>query len=416
MDYTIKDIKLADRGKKRVEWAFQHMQVLKILREHYGRNKIFKGLRIGCCLHVTTETANLVINMRDAGAQVFLCASNPLSTQDDVAAYLVRNEKISVFAKHGDDKESYYKNIKKVMSKEPHLVVDDGGDLISSFHRNISLAKNIIGATEETTTGVIRLRSLAKNKLLKFPVIAVNDANTKHFFDNRYGTGQSSIDGLLRATNILLAGKTAVVSGYGWCGRGIARRFQGMGARVIVTEVDPLRALEAVMDGYWVMPMSEASKIGDVFITSTGNISVITLTNIRQMKDGAILGNAGHFNVEIDLSALEKAARKKRNVREGLDEYTFANGKRIYILGEGRLVNLACAEGHPSSVMDMSFANQFLSLKYLKEHPELKPDVYQVPEEVDKKVADMKLKGMNIKIDKPTRKQAEYVNSWELGT
>jgi len=415
MDYTIRDIKLADKGKSRVDWAFQHMQVLKILREHHGKNKIFKGLRIGCCLHITTETANLMVSMRDAGAEVYLCASNPLSTQDDVAAYLVKNENISVFAKHGDTKNKYYENIGRVMSKKPHLVVDDGCDLISSLHKNISMAENIIGATEETTTGIIRLRSLAKNKLLKFPVVAVNDANTKHLFDNRYGTGQSSIDGVLRATNILLAGKTAVVSGYGWCGRGIAKRFQGMGARVIVTEVDPLRALEAVMDGYWVIPISEAAKIGDIFITSTGDTSVISINSMKKMKDGAILGNAGHFNVEIDLKRLETVS-KKRKVRDNLDEYTLKNGKRIYILGEGRLVNLACAEGHPSAVMDMSFANQFLSLKYLKEHPSLKIDVHRVPEDIDKKIAEMKLKGMKIKIDRLTRKQSRYITSWDLGT
>ncbi len=415
MDYAIKDIKLADKGKKRVDWAFRHMLVLELLRKRYGKDRTFKGLKIGCCLHITTETANLMVNMRDAGAQVYLCASNPLSTQDDVAAYLVKNEKISVFGKRGDDRKSYYGNIKNVMEKKPHLVVDDGCDLISSFHRNASLAVNLIGATEETTTGVIRLRSLARNNLLKFPVIAVNDAATKHFFDNRYGTGQSTIDGILRATNILLAGKNAVVCGYGWCGRGIARRFEGMGANVIITEVDPLRALEAAMDGYRVMPVGDAAKSGDIFITSTGNMSVITLDDMRKMKDGAILGNSGHFNVEIDLDGLEKASRK-RNVRDGLDEYAFANGKKIYVLGEGRLVNLACAEGHPSAVMDMSFANQFLSVKYLKENPCLKPDVYQVPEDIDRKVAELKLHSMDIRIDRLTKEQAKYTNSWDLGT
>lgn len=415
MDYVIKDINLADKGKRRVDWAFQHMQVLNLLRRQYEKNRIFKGIRIGCCLHITTETANLVINMKDAGAQVFLCASNPLSTQDDVAAYLVKNEGISVFGKRGDDNNAYYKNIRNIMEKKPHLAVDDGCDLISSFHRNPSLADNLIGATEETTTGVIRLKSLAKNKLLRFPVIAVNDADTKHFFDNRYGTGQSTIDGILRTTNILLAGKNAVVCGYGWCGRGIAKRFQGMGANVIITEVDPLRALEAAMDGYRVMPIADAAKTGDIFITSTGNTSVITIDNLKKMKDGAILGNAGHFNVEIDLDGLKKNT-KKRNVKDGLDEYRFTNGKRIYILGEGRLVNLACAEGHPSAVMDMSFANQFLSLKHLKENPGMKPDVYEVPEEIDKKVAKLKLQGMGIKIDTLTKEQAKYINSWDLGT
>ncbi len=415
MDYTIKDIKLADAGRKRVEWAFRHMQVLEILRDKYKKDRIFKGKRIGCCLHVTTETANLAVNLRDAGAEVFLCASNPLSTQDDVAAHLVRNEKISVFAKHGDSKKSYYGNIRNIMEKKPHLVVDDGCDLISSFHRDASLACNIIGATEETTTGVIRLRSLAKNGLLQFPVIAVNDADTKHLFDNRYGTGQSTIDGILRATNILISGKTAVVCGYGWCGRGIAARFKGMGARVIVTEASPVRALEAAMDGYWVLPVSKAVENGDIFITSTGNTSVITLKEIKRMKDGAILGNAGHFNVEIDVEALEKTA-VKRNVRDGLDEYTLPGGKKIFVLGEGRLVNLACAEGHPSSVMDMSFANQFMSLKHLNDNPSLKPAVYDVPEEIDMTVARLKLKSMGITIDRLTGSQKKYIGSWDLGT
>ncbi|MBN1445665.1 MAG: adenosylhomocysteinase [Candidatus Omnitrophica bacterium] len=415
MDYAIRDIRLADKGRERVDWAFQHMQVLKILRDRYEKNKPFKGLRIGCCLHITTETANLMVNIKKAGAQVYLCASNPLSTQDDVAAYLVKKEKISVFGKHGDSRKSYYENIKNVMKRKPHLIVDDGCDLISSFHRDDSLAGNIIGATEETTTGVIRLRSLAKNGLLKFPVIAVNDANTKHFFDNKYGTGQSTIDGILRSTNILVAGMTAVVSGYGWCGRGIAARFRGMGANVIITEVDSLRALEAVMDGYRVMPVSEAAETGDVFITSTGNTSVLTINEMKKMKSGAILGNAGHFNVEIDLAGLRSASRK-RKVRECLDEYTFRNGKKIYVLGEGRLVNLACAEGHPSSVMDMSFANQFLALKHLKENRDMTPEVYRVPEDIDKKIAELKLAGMGIRIDKLTAEQKKYVNSWDMGT
>lgn len=415
MDYTIKDIKLADAGKRRVEWAFRHMQVLKILRDKYGKDRIFRGKKIGCCLHVTTETANLAVNFRDAGAEVFLCASNPLSTQDDVAAHLVKNERISVYAKHGDSKKAYYGNIRKVMEKKPHLIVDDGCDLISSFHRDESLAGNIIGATEETTTGVIRLRSLAKSGLLKFPVIAVNDADTKHLFDNRYGTGQSTIDGVLRATNILICGKTAVVCGYGWCGRGIASRFEGMGASVIVTETDPVRALEATMDGYRVMPVSKAAETGDIFITSTGNTSVITLKEIKKMKDGAIIGNSGHFNVEIDIEGLEKIA-KKNGIRPGLDEYILPGGKKIYVLGEGRLVNLACAEGHPSSVMDMSFANQFLSVKHLNENPGLNPDVYDVPDEIDRNVAELKLKSMGITIDRLTGNQRKYISSWDMGT
>ncbi len=415
MYYNVQNLGLADQGKKRVEWAFRHMQVLKILRNQYENDRIFMGKRIGCCLHITTETANLAINLRNAGAEVFLCASNPLSTQDDVAAFLVKNEKISVFAKHGDSKKAYYENIKNVMKAKPHFVVDDGCDLISSFHRNTLLAGSIIGATEETTTGVIRLRNLARKKILRFPVIAVNDADTKHLFDNRYGTGQSTIDGILRATNILISGKTAVVCGYGWCGRGIAKRFEGMGAIVVVTETDPVRALEATMDGYRVMPVSKAAETGDIFITSTGNTSVITLKEIKKMKDGVIIGNAGHFNVEIDIAGLEKNA--KRNViRPGLDEYTLPGGKKIYVLGEGRLVNLACAEGHPSSVMDMSFADQFLSVKYLKENPSLKPDVYRVPEEIDRQVAKLKLESMGIRIDRLTLKQKRYMSSWNLGT
>jgi len=416
MDYDIKDIKLADAGKKRVEWAFRHMDVLQKLGQEHSKKATFKGTRIGCCLHITTETANLAATMKKAGAEVYLCASNPLSTQDDVAAHLVKNEKIGVFGKRGDSNKNYYANIKNVMSKKPHLVIDDGCDLITSLHKNPRFAANIVGATEETTTGVIRLRSLAKNKLLKFPVIAVNDADTKHLFDNRYGTGQSTIDGVLRATNILICGKFAVVCGYGWCGRGIARRFEGMGAKVIITETDPVRALEAAMDGYRVMPISEAAKRGDIFITSTGNTSVITLKDVRKMKDGAILGNAGHFNVEIDLKDIAKAARKKRNIRENLDEYQLPGGKSIYVLGEGRLANLACAEGHPSSVMDMSFANQFLSANHIKENPGLKPDVYNVPEEIDKRVAALKLKSMGISIDRMTRTQKTYVDSWNMGT
>jgi len=416
MDYSIKDINLYKEGKKKVKWAFQHMKVLSLLRETHSKEKIFKGTKIGCCLHITSETANLVITLKKCGADVFLCASNPLSTQDDVAAYLVKEEKISVFGKKGESKEEYYENIKNVMKRNLHFVVDDGGDLISSLHRNEKFAENIIGATEETTTGVIRLRNLAKKKLLKFPVIAVNDAKTKYLFDNRYGTGQSTVDGFLRATNILLAGKTVVICGYGWCGRGIARRFSGMGAKVIITEVNPLRALEATMDGFYVMPISEAAKLGDIFITSTGNTSVITVKEIKKMKDGVILGNAGHFNVEIDIKGIEEITKNKVKIRDRLEEYTLKDGKKIYILGEGRLLNLACAEGHPSSVMDMSFSNQFLSLKYLKENPSLPPNVYNVPSEIDMKIAELKLKSMGIKIDRLSKIQKKYISSWELGT
>lgn len=415
MDYSIKDINLADYGEKRIKWAYSEMKVLALLRKKFSGKNDFKGIKIGCCLHITTETANLVINFKEAGAKVYLCASNPLSTQDDVAAYLVKKEKIPVFGKKGESEKEYYENIERVMSENLNLVVDDGGDLIASLHKNPSFAKNVIGATEETTTGVIRLRNLSKRKLLKFPVIAVNDARTKHFFDNRYGTGQSTIDGILRSTNTLIAGKIAVVCGYGWCGRGIASRFSGMGAKVVICEVDPLKALEATMDGFWVMPISEAAKIGDIFITATGNKSVITIKEIMKMKEGAIIGNSGHFNVEIEVEKLDKIARKTK-IREQLDEYTLPNGKKIYLLGEGRLLNLACAEGHPSSVMDMSFANQFLSHLYLKQHPDLKPEVYDVPEEIDRKVAELKLKTLNIKIDKLTPEQKKYLNSWISGT
>jgi len=416
MNYSIRDIGLSNAGEKRIDWAFQHMNVMNILRKKYNIEPVLKGTKIGCCLHITTETANLAITMKSAGAEVYLCASNPLSTQDDVAACLVKKHNISVYGKRGEDNKSYYRNINSVMGEKPHIVVDDGCDLISSLHKNPRFAVNIVGATEETTTGVIRLRSLARNGLLKFPVIAVNDADTKHLFDNRYGTGQSTIDGIMRATNILLSGKCSVVCGYGWCGKGISKRLEGMGANVIVTETEPVRALEAAMDGFRVMPVSEAAKQGDIFITSTGNTSVIQIKEILSMKDGAILGNAGHFNVEIDIPGMEKNSIRKRNIREGLDEYTLKSGKRIYLLGEGRLVNLACAEGHPSSVMDMSFANQFLSVKYLKEQKDLKPDVYNVPRDIDREVAFLKLKSMGIKIDKMTKKQKEYINSWNLGT
>ncbi|MGI6596092.1 MAG: adenosylhomocysteinase [Candidatus Ratteibacteria bacterium] len=415
MDYSIADIKLAGKGKERVEWAYQDMPVLRLLREKYKAHKVFTGMTIGCCLHLTTETANLAVNLKQAGAKVFLCASNPLSTQNDVTAYLVKYEKISVFGKHGDDKKAYYQNIQNVMSKKPHLVVDDGCDLISSLHKNTALTGNLIGATEETTTGVIRLRSLAKEGRLKFPVIAVNDADTKHLFDNRYGTGQSTVDGILRATNIMLSGKVAVVCGYGWCGKGIAKRLAGMGARIVITETDPIKALEAVMDGYYVMQISEAAQTGDIFITATGDTTVIGIDHIKKMKNGAILANAGHFNVEIDIASLGKIA-KKRRIRECLDEYTLPNNKKVYLLGEGRLINLACAEGHPSCVMDMSFANQFLSLEYLKNNPALKPEVYRVPSAIDRRVAEMKIKAMGIKIDNLTKEQKKYLSSWEAGT
>lgn len=416
MSYSIKDIKLANEGQKKADWAFRKMDVLGLLRKDYSKTKSFKNMQVGCCLHITSETANLAINLKMAGAKVALCASNPLSTQDSIAAYLVKNHGIEVFGIRGDNKSAYYSNLANVMKRKPHLVVDDGADLIASMHQNTEYAENLIGATEETTTGVIRLKSLAAKNKLMFPVVAVNDAMTKHLFDNRYGTGQSTIDGIMRATNILFAGSTAVVCGYGWCGRGIASRFRGMGAHVIVTETDPLRALEAVMDGYMVMPILEAAETGDVFVTATGDISVISSKVITRMKDGAILANSGHFNVEIDTELLEKRAKKKVKIRENLYEYKLAGGKSVYLLGEGRLVNLACAEGHPSAVMDMSFANQFLALEYLKENRNLCPQVYGVPEEVDARIAKQKLHSMGVDIDELTAKQKKYLGSWTIGT
>lgn len=414
-EYSIRDISYFKEGEKKVKWALQHMPVIKKLRESYSKEKIFKGYRIGACLHITSETANLVLNFKECGAEIFLCASNPLSTQDDVAAYLVKMG-VSVFGKRGESSKEYYKNIESVAKNYPHFVIDDGGDLITFLHQNTKYIKNIIGATEETTTGVIRLKNLYKQKLLKFPVIAVNNAKTKYLFDNRYGTGQSTVDGLLRSTNILISGKNVVICGYGWCGKGIAQRFRGMGAKVIIVEVDPVKALEATMDGFYVMPIKEASKIGDVFITATGNTSVITMKEINRMKDGVILGNSGHFNVEIQMDEIERNKKSKRKIRNGLFEYNLKNGKKIYILGEGRLMNLACAEGHPPDVMDMSFSNQFLSIKYLIENPNLEINVYDVPEEIDKEVAKLKLETMNIKIDTLTEKQKKYLSSWELGT
>lgn len=415
MEYSIKDINLYKEGEKKVFWALQHMPVLKKLREEYSKNKIFSGYKIGACLHITSETANLVLNFKEAGAEVYLCASNPLSTQDEVAAYLVKKG-ISVFGKRGETTKEYNKNIEEVAKRMVDFIIDDGGDLITYLHQNEKYRKNIIGATEETTTGVIRLKNLYRQKLLKFPVIAVNNAKTKYLFDNRYGTGQSTIDGLLRATNILIAGKNVVVCGYGWCGKGIAQRFKGMGGKVIIVEVDPIKALEAVMDGFLVMPIKEASKIGDIFITATGNTSVITMKEINNMKDGVVLGNSGHFNVEIRMDEINENTKRKRKIRDGLEEYTLKNGKIIYILGEGRLLNLACADGHPPEVMDMSFSNQFLSIKYLKDNPNIEINVYDVPEEIDKTVAIYKLETMNIRIDNLKEEQKKYLSLWDLGT
>ncbi len=416
--YHVKDLSLAEAGQQRIAWAEREMPVLRQIRERFAREKPLSGLRIAACLHVTTETANLMRTLKAGGAQVVLTASNPLSTQDDVAAALVVYDDIPVFAIKGEDTDTYYQHIHAALDFRPHITMDDGADLISTLHkeRRDQLA-DIIGGTEETTTGVIRLWAMADDGALAYPVIAVNDALTKHLFDNRYGTGQSTWDGVLRATNILLAGRTVVVAGYGWCGRGVAMRARGLGARVIVTEVDPLRALEAAMDGFWVMPMKEAAKVGDVFITVTGDIHVLDREHFEVMKDGAIMANAGHFNVEINIPALETLAESKRRVRPYVDEYRLPDGRRLYLLAEGRLVNLAAAEGHPASVMDMSFANQALSVEYLvKEGKNLQPKVYAVPRELDEQVARLKLQAMGIAIDTLTSEQEEYLHSWEMGT
>ncbi len=414
----VKNIDLADVGKKRIEWANQSMKVLQLIRKEFIKNQPLKGIRVSACLHVTSETANLAITLRDGGADVVLCASNPLSTQDDVAASLVRDYNISVFAIKGEDNETYYQHILSALDHKPHITMDDGADLVTTaLTKCTDVAEGIIGGTEETTTGVIRLRAMAAEKVLKYPIIAVNDADTKHMFDNRYGTGQSTIDGIVRSTNILLAGSHFVVAGYGWCGRGLASRARGLGADVIVTEIDPTRALEAVMDGYRVMSMNEAAKIGDVFCTVTGNKSVITKDHFEAMKDGAIVSNSGHFNVEIDIPALEKLASSKRTTREFVEEYSLKDGRKINLLGEGRLINLAAAEGHPASVMDMSFANQALASEYMvKNHGSLEKKVYGVPAELDRRVARLKLESMGIKIDRLTPQQEEYLASWNEGT
>jgi adenosylhomocysteinase len=418
MKYDIKDIKLAKKGALRIEWAGNNMPVLSLIARRFAKEKPLKGLKLAACLHVTTETGVLMEVLKLGGANLFLCASNPLSTQDDVAASLAKNLKISVFAIKGEDTKTYYKHIKAVLAIKPDITMDDGADLVSTIHSGKpSLHSNIIGGTEETTTGVIRLKALANQGKLRYPIIAVNDAQTKHLFDNRYGTGQSTIDGVIRATNKLLAGAHFVVCGYGWCGKGVAMRASGMAAKVIVAEVDPLRALEASMDGYEVMPIKDAARVGDVFVTTTGDTSVIRREHFMRMKDGAIVANSGHFNVEIDIPALEKLAQKKKRIRDFVDEYILRDGRKIYVLGEGRLINLAAAEGHPAQVMDMSFANQALSAQYLaKHHRELENQVYKVPEDLDKKIADMKLKSMGIHIDTLTKEQKKYLASWELGT
>lgn len=414
----IKDRALAAHGALRIEWAEREMPVLRKIRERFASTRPLQGVRLGACLHVTTETAALLRTLKAGGAQVALCASNPLSTQDDVAAALVEYEGIAVFAIKGEDQDSYYRHIKAVLDTEPLITLDDGADLVSTVHQQRrELLRGILGGTEETTTGVIRLRSMARQGVLAYPIISVNDARTKHLFDNRYGTGQSTIDGILRATNRLLAGSVFVVSGYGWCGRGVAMRARGMGADVVVTEVDPLRALEATMDGFRVMPMAQAAKIGDFFCTLTGDIGVIRKEHFQSMKDGAIVCNSGHFNVELDLEALEELASSKREVRPFVEEYTLLNGRRIYVLAEGRLVNLAAAEGHPSGVMDMSFANQALCVEYLvTEGDGLSPQVYPVPEEIDRLIARLKLDAMGVRIDRLTREQKRYLRSWTEGT
>jgi adenosylhomocysteinase len=414
----VKNIELADQGKRRIEWANQSMPVLQSIRKDFIKHQPLKGIRISACLHVTTETANLAITLRDGGADVVLCASNPLSTQDDVAASLVRDYNISTFAIKGEDNDSYYSHILSALDHRPHLTMDDGADLVTiALTKRRDVVDGILAGTEETTTGVIRLRAMAKEGELRYPIIAVNDADTKHMFDNRYGTGQSTLDGVIRCTNVLLAGSKFVIAGYGWCGRGLASRAKGMGADVIVTEIDPTKALEAVMDGFRVMSMAEAAKIGDVFVTVTGNKNVIARDHFELMKNGAIVANSGHFNVEIDIPALEKLASAKRATRDFVDEYALKDGRKIYLLGEGRLINLAAAEGHPASVMDMSFANQALSCEYLvKNHASLEKNVYAVPVELDKKVARLKLDAMGIKIDKLTPQQEEYLASWSEGT
>jgi len=414
----IKSLELADLGKKRIEWANQSMKVLQIIRKEFIKNQPLKGIRISACLHVTAETANLMVCLRDGGADVALCASNPLSTQDDVAASLVRDYNIPVFAIKGEDNDSYYSHIMAALDHKPQITMDDGADLVSVLHtKRTSELQNVIGGTEETTTGVIRLRAMAKEGVLRYPIIAVNDADTKHLFDNRYGTGQSTIDGIIRATNFLLAGSKFVVAGYGWCGRGLASRARGAGAEVIVTEVDPTKALEAVMDGFRVMSMDEAAKMGDVFCTVTGNKNVLAKQHFELMKDGAIISNSGHFNVEIDIPSLDKMSSSKRTTRNFVDEYTMKDGRRINLLGEGRLINLASAEGHPASVMDMSFADQALSCEHMvKNHASLEKKVYTVPVELDKRVAKLKLESMGIKIDRLTPEQEEYLASWSEGT
>jgi adenosylhomocysteinase len=421
VDHDVKNLGLAAEGRLKIEWAEQSMPVLRQVRERFAKEQPLKGLRLGACLHVTTETAVLMLTLKAGGAQVSLCASNPLSTQDDTAAALVKEYDIPVYAHKGEDNATYYRHLEAVLKTRPQITMDDGADLISQLHGENNLGRDlvreVIGGTEETTTGVIRLRAMEKEGVLAFPVIAVNDADTKHLFDNRYGTGQSTLDGIMRATNILLAGKTVVVAGYGMCGRGVATRAKGMGAHVIVTEVEPMRALEAVMDGFSVMKMSDAAAAGDVFVTVTGNTSVIRKEHFARMKDGAILCNSGHFNVEIDLDALAKMAQGRRAVRPFVEEFALGGGRRVFILGEGRLINLAAAEGHPAAVMDMSFANQALCAEHLaRDGSRLEPQVHDVPVEIDREIARLKLDAMGVQIDTLTEEQVRYLGSWEEGT
>ncbi len=418
MDYDVKDINLADKGLLRVEWAQQDMPVLTAIRERFARERPLAGVRIAACLHVTTETGVLAATLKAGGATVHVCASNPLSTQDDVAAYLAKHEGIPTFAIKGEDADTYYRHIHQALELKPQMTMDDGADLVFTLHtQRQELVPGIFGGTEETTTGVIRLKAMARDGVLQYPIIAVNDAMTKYLFDNRYGTGQSTLDGILRATNRLMAGSIFVVAGYGWCGRGLAMRARGLGARVIVTEVNPLKALEALMDGYEVQPMSQAAKVGDVFCTLTGDINVIREEHFAVMKDGAILSNSGHFNVEIDIASLERISTGQRPIREFVEEYALKNGKRLYLLAEGRLVNLAAAEGHPSAVMDMSFANQALVAEFIsKNHQKFQKQVYPVPEEIDREIARVKLAAMETEIDTLTPEQEKYLSSYDLGT
>lgn len=418
MKYDIKDLSLADKGKLRIEWADQNMPVLQLIRQRFEQERPLQGVRISACLHVTTETANLMRTLKAGGADAVLCASNPLSTQDDVAASLVKHYEIPVFAIKGEDNDTYYRHIHAALEHQPMITMDDGADVVSTLHaERKDLLAHVIGGTEETTTGVIRLRSMAQNNVLGYPIIAVNDAQTKHFFDNRYGTGQSTMDGIIRATNTLVAGKNVVICGYGWCGRGVAMRAKGLGAKVIITEVEPIKAIEAAMDGFQVMPIAEAALIGDIFVTVTGDIHVIRKEHFDVMKNGAIVCNSGHFNVELDLDGLETITTAKRMIRDFVEEHKLTNGKCIYVLGEGRLINLAAAEGHPADVMDMSFANQALSAEFmLKSAKTLEKTVYAVPEDIDREIARLKLEAMRVTIDVLTEEQKAYLASWEMGT